>query len=978
MPSETEDHMTEILTELWGLPEAEPFHHEADKDTLPDCPPKCLRQIGERLDSSSYATLADFAEDLRDVLKSLKGYYDVSGGSPDMFKKEQASSCLSTFEKMLVDITGTKAAKKRPRASPSSTTPKAAPSAPNSAKSSRAPTSAPLSREQKLEQGLNLLCDYIVDCGGGRDLLDGWYTSIELRKDGKTQGTTDMYYFSATGKKFRSRAEVARHFRLAAAPPKRQAGAKKKMLTYSTERKRVEREINKLSANRVKAEAKLTELGEDQVKSTYPIDDDLLVQRGEAAPQTLPVPGGEGLPGIPADSLTDLFAVWDFLTTFDKTLLLSVTTLEDFATAITCDAGVFLAEAHVGMMRLLLSDEANDDWWKREPLPGDPAPPPAADPVPPPAAPEEKKEDDDSSEDESEDEKSDDEEDKMDIVEDDTPKSRTIAELLLSTCEKPSSLAILPVNFPLYAGIVCERVLDMYAKRRIAADNEIRDSKGLPLLTREEVQSRRASTAVRLFPPCSDGSDNDVNPLDGAIAALSRGDEYTSLNAAQKILILRLLVEALYETDRVRNVVEDNTNSRANAEKKLEDETRQQARGEREAWQAIQARAKEEMYSRQKEEFLEEQRKEMRADDPENEMLDWSNDQLLEDEAISAQCEASLAAPTKNEILEAAQLLKKKTDLGEGEVRIVTLDELSEIDSEALRKLEEEASSTVYDVDDLDSSEARETLGRQDISALKDLKYRRDQARLKVEEYAPARVAYVDMLEEAVATDDIKMLRNAIKAARMYVRERAKRACLICVYSSRTGDGRRSSRLLTPALYTSCGLISSNSSSLSHRSQLRLAGPHEHARELHRGVADQRGGGAEGRRGEEEEERGQKEFGAAEGRVLRAHRAPRRGPGGEAVLGVRGRPPEQVVDRDFVWRGRRGRGGEDHGGSRHCRQELGEGRDGWFLGLQRAGVPEEEQVVQLRDREVVPRYREAAGREGREGEGAQGGAQGIH
>jgi len=59
-----------------------------------------------------------------------------------------------------------------------------------------------------------------VSCGGAEGLVDGWYTRTEVRKGGGTAGTFDTYFFTPAGKRFRSRAEIARFFQLEAAPAK--------------------------------------------------------------------------------------------------------------------------------------------------------------------------------------------------------------------------------------------------------------------------------------------------------------------------------------------------------------------------------------------------------------------------------------------------------------------------------------------------------------------------------------------------------------------------------------------------------------------------------------------------------------------------------------------------------------------------------------------------------------------------------------
>ena len=80
---------------------------------------------------------------------------------------------------------------------------------------------------------------YVVACGGSADLVKNWTVStsvrrwsrrstasprgdghptqatVETRKEGDTAGTYDVYYFDPAGKRYRSRAEVARAFFLA-------------------------------------------------------------------------------------------------------------------------------------------------------------------------------------------------------------------------------------------------------------------------------------------------------------------------------------------------------------------------------------------------------------------------------------------------------------------------------------------------------------------------------------------------------------------------------------------------------------------------------------------------------------------------------------------------------------------------------------------------------------------------------------------
>ncbi|EOD20762.1 hypothetical protein EMIHUDRAFT_458509, partial [Emiliania huxleyi CCMP1516] len=66
---------------------------------------------------------------------------------------------------------------------------------------------------------LRKLAAFLVACGGQAGLVDGWTTTQGSRVSGVTAGTSptctsDLYYLSPLGARFRSRREVARHFAL--------------------------------------------------------------------------------------------------------------------------------------------------------------------------------------------------------------------------------------------------------------------------------------------------------------------------------------------------------------------------------------------------------------------------------------------------------------------------------------------------------------------------------------------------------------------------------------------------------------------------------------------------------------------------------------------------------------------------------------------------------------------------------------------
>ena len=63
---------------------------------------------------------------------------------------------------------------------------------------------------ERSHQLIRSLAEYLESCGGTRDMVDGWHTKTEIRREGNTAGTSDTYFFNPNGKRFRSRAEIAR------------------------------------------------------------------------------------------------------------------------------------------------------------------------------------------------------------------------------------------------------------------------------------------------------------------------------------------------------------------------------------------------------------------------------------------------------------------------------------------------------------------------------------------------------------------------------------------------------------------------------------------------------------------------------------------------------------------------------------------------------------------------------------------------
>ena len=160
-----------------------------------------------------------------------------------------------------------------------------------------------------------------------------------------------------------------------------------------TEKRKLRKELDKLRKAHQRATKALDDFRNDQNELRYPVDDDvLMILDGEqkknvssptVTPTTCPaarIPDIDGFPGVPDYCLPDVLMVWDFLCTFNRALNLSPIQLDDFVAALTYkppDAlmegdglnpatpqpPVYLAEAHLSLLKLLLHDTSSDDWW---------------------------------------------------------------------------------------------------------------------------------------------------------------------------------------------------------------------------------------------------------------------------------------------------------------------------------------------------------------------------------------------------------------------------------------------------------------------------------------------------------------------------------------------------------------------------------------------------------------------------------------
>jgi hypothetical protein len=155
------------------------------------------------------------------------------------------------------------------------------------------------------------------------------------------------------------------------------------------EKKRLRRELDRLKKAQQRATKALDDFQNEKKEGRYPIDDDLLMEEEAAkasssaaliTPTTCPaarIPDIDAFQGLPKHCIPDVLMTWDFLCTFSRALSLNPIDLDDFVSALTYTPvasngsfdpathvpPVYVAEAHLALLKLLLQDRSSDEWW---------------------------------------------------------------------------------------------------------------------------------------------------------------------------------------------------------------------------------------------------------------------------------------------------------------------------------------------------------------------------------------------------------------------------------------------------------------------------------------------------------------------------------------------------------------------------------------------------------------------------------------
>lgn len=237
------------------------------------------------------------------------------------------------------------------------------------------------------ERALELLATFLEERGGDRQQAANFTARVT-----RVQSQANRYdtnFFNPAGRRFRSMLEVGRFLGLVKdgagknQQHRRRAGGKPTSREVEARKKNLRKELERLRKSFQRATKQLEDFVEKEATEE---DVNHVSEQGQPSLQSsmitplrcaaARIPDFEGFTNIPEHCVPDVLMTWNFLNTFERALNLSPISLDDFVDALvyTPPEGpntgddlqappVYLAEAHLALLNLVLSDKSSDDWW---------------------------------------------------------------------------------------------------------------------------------------------------------------------------------------------------------------------------------------------------------------------------------------------------------------------------------------------------------------------------------------------------------------------------------------------------------------------------------------------------------------------------------------------------------------------------------------------------------------------------------------
>ena len=346
----------------------------------------------------------------------------------------------------------------------------------------------------------------------------------------------------------------------------------------------------------------------------------------------------------------------------------------------------------------------------------------------------------------------------------------TLVDLLLPPGKPiPPDDLLSPAAWPHMAGAAVCRIIHRYRRLRNEADDSLRQVKDLPRVTVKERRAREAIATGRVFSEFA-VKDGETDPSQHAFEHLCAGGNYLDLSPLERLCILRVLIDAAYDTLRLHEIVDSNHKQRTNAAKALEQEKKRSRREAKDKATADEQAAREDLALEAKRNFIEEKREEIRkANEANHELTDEDIDTLTDldiiefDDDIKADYDA-LPTPESYKKVEVVQRVAKIQEADAFETELLTVLTWEEL----LEKEKATKSAMEVQLQELGGEDALldPYLDRSIARAIE--KLRRELARMELhaESLTSQREAAIDNLKDAIADGTVKSLRGAIRSAK--------------------------------------------------------------------------------------------------------------------------------------------------------------------------------------------------------------------
>lgn len=348
----------------------------------------------------------------------------------------------------------------------------------------------------------------------------------------------------------------------------------------------------------------------------------------------------------------------------------------------------------------------------------------------------------------------------------------TIVDLLLPPA-KPTftSDIVTPLTWPALVGASACRILHRYKRQRNEVDDELREFHSVQPLTIGERLKREKRAAERIFSETTyldpNFSKSNLFTVEQAIDHVCIGNSYLDIPPILRLCLLRILMEAAYDTHKITKAIDENFRSRINAIKSLELEEKRAKREAREEAAATDRAARERLAEERKQNFISKKRNEiLRNNRSPSEIENLPDENIIDYDEDTRQAYASLPKPesfNKTEVNAMVSKINEESAFEANSVLVLSMDEIISREEDNLEVLE----SRLKTYGDIEALYESGNIDRETSAKIDKLQNQIEQIKQSNYDLPGKRTEAVDNLKDAIEEGTVKDLKFAIKTAKL-------------------------------------------------------------------------------------------------------------------------------------------------------------------------------------------------------------------